>query len=411
MGKAGAWVFTKRFRRGGFGWRASRLACARIAEALAEIRAVARHDPLHAAEGAVRFLVKLSPALEHVDGSSGALGSAARAAVDALVTVIAQAPADGAMREGWLEQLFEAIQNDDPPYLESLDDRWGALCATQEFASSWADRLLDLVRHVHSERRRGQHAFTRSESACYSALFAAGRHDELIALVGGDPRPMWHDLLWVGRCNVARGNIDEAIEFMAKAVHAWTPMAGLARFAEEVLLAAGRRTEAYERYALEANRGTTYLATFRLIAGKYPEIDPDRLLADLIATTPGEEGKWFATAKTLKRFDLAMQLAWKSPCDPKTLIRAARDNIGKAPSFASEVALAALHWICQGRGYEPTSLDVRMADQLAREAGHALGQQERVALRIQTMLRSTTREVRWVRETLNLPASPEAGAS
>jgi hypothetical protein len=99
MGKAGDWAFTRRFRRGGFGWRASRLASERIAEALAEIGAVARHDPLQAADGAVRFLVKLSPALEQVDSSSGALGSAARAAVNALVPVIAQAPADGAMRE------------------------------------------------------------------------------------------------------------------------------------------------------------------------------------------------------------------------------------------------------------------------------------------------------------------------
>ena len=60
-----------------------------------------------------------------------------------------------------------------------------------------------------------------------------------------------------------------------------------------------------------------------MVSKKYPEIDADRLLTDLIATTPGEEGKWFATAKTLKRFDLAMQLAWKSPCDPNSLIRAA----------------------------------------------------------------------------------------
>jgi tetratricopeptide (TPR) repeat protein len=307
--------------------------------------------------------------------------------------------------------LFEAIQNDDPPYLESLDDRWGELCATPEVASRWADRLMDLVQHVHAARRRGQHAFTRAESACYSALFAAGRHDELIALIGGDPRPMWHDLLWIGRCKVARGEIDEAIEFMTKAVNAWTPMAGLARFAEEVLLAAGRRNEAYEKYALEANRGTTYLATFRQIAGKYPELDPDRLLSDLIATTPGEEGKWFAAAKTLKRFELAAQLAWQSPCDPKTLIRAARDNLGRAPVFAAEVALAALHWICQGGGYELTSLDVQMAYQFASEAGIALGQSDRVALRIQTMLRPATREVRWVREILNLPASPEAGPS
>jgi hypothetical protein len=28
--------------------------------------------------------------------------------------------------------------------------------------------------------------------------------------------------------------------------------------------------------------------------------DPSQILADLIATTPGEEGSWFATAKELK---------------------------------------------------------------------------------------------------------------
>jgi len=409
MGKVTEWAFTKRFRRRGFGWRASRLASERIAEAVGEINAVVRHDPLRAADGAVRFLVKLSPALEQVDSSSGALGAAARAAVDALVPAIAQAPATDVTREKWLEQLFGAIQNDDPPYLELLDERWGDLCATPEVASRWADRLMGLVQHVHADRRRGQFAFTRAESACYSALFAAGRHDELIALIGSDPRPMWHDLLWVGRCKVARGEIDEAIEFMTKAVNPWTPKAGLARFAEGVLLQAGRRTEAYEKCALEANRATTYLATYRLLSRKYPEIDADRLLIDLIATTPGEEGKWFATAKTLKRFDLAMQLAWKSPCDPKTLVRAARDNVGKNPAFAAETALAALHWICQGSGYELTSLDVQMAYRLATEAGQALGQLDRVSLRIQTMLKPTTREVRWVREMLNMPASSERG--
>lgn len=411
MGKASDWGFAKRFRRGGFGWRASRLASERIAEALSEIHAVARHDPLRAADGAVRFLVKLSPALEQVDSSSGALGSAARAAVDTLVPVIAQAPADRAMREKWLEQLFEAIQKDDPPYLELLDERWGDLCAAPEVASCWADRLVGLVRHVHAERRGGQFAFTRAESACYSALFAAGRHEELISLIGSDPRPMWHEQLWVGRCKVARGEIDGAIEFMAKAVNPWTPMAGLARFAEGVLLQAGRRVEAYEKYALEANRATTYLATYRLLSKRYPEIDTDRLLMDLIATTPGQEGKWFATAKTLKRFDLAMQLAWKSPCDPKTLVRAAKDNVGKNPAFAAEAALSALHWICEGVGYELTSLDVQMAYRLASEAGQALGQSDQVALRIQTMLEPTTREVRWVREMLNMLASSERGPS
>jgi hypothetical protein len=39
---------------------------------------------LHAADGAVRFLVKLSPALEQLDSSSGSPGGAARAAGDRL---------------------------------------------------------------------------------------------------------------------------------------------------------------------------------------------------------------------------------------------------------------------------------------------------------------------------------------
>lgn len=70
--------------------------------------------------------------------------------------------------------------------------------------------------------------------------------------------------------------------------------------------------------------------------------------------------------------------------------------------FAMEVTLAALHWICRGRGYELTALDVQtcvqMAYRLASGAGHSVGQSERVALRIQTMLRLMTREVRCVRD-------------
>lgn len=50
------WVFRARLRRAAFGWRGSKLAIARIDEALAEIRAVARHDPAAAGEGAVILL-------------------------------------------------------------------------------------------------------------------------------------------------------------------------------------------------------------------------------------------------------------------------------------------------------------------------------------------------------------------
>jgi hypothetical protein len=52
--------------------------------------------------------------------------------------------------------------------------------------------------------------------------------------------------------------------------------------------------EAYARYGLSANRAGAYLATFRAVAGKYPEKDAGEIFTDLVETTPGEEGKWFA---------------------------------------------------------------------------------------------------------------------
>src|SRR5690606_32204067 len=133
------WAFRTRFRRGAFGWKGTQLAIGRINEALTEIRAVARHDPASAAEGAVLLLEKLSPALCQIDSSSGALGNATYATVQELAPLISNAPVSASMRQKWLDRLFEAIQEDDPPYIESLGDHWGELCATQELASAWAD--------------------------------------------------------------------------------------------------------------------------------------------------------------------------------------------------------------------------------------------------------------------------------
>ena len=83
------WQFTSRFRRHTFGWR-SDTPIQRIKEALAEIKAVARKEPIVAAEGAVSLLEKLSPALERVDSSSGAIGTAVNRAIDTLVPIIAK---------------------------------------------------------------------------------------------------------------------------------------------------------------------------------------------------------------------------------------------------------------------------------------------------------------------------------
>ena len=139
------WQFAARFRRNAFGWR-SQPAIARVREAVAEIRKVRRSDAVRAAEGAVLFLEKLSPALEHVDSSSGAIGNAVNRAIEELVPVITTAPADLARRSLWLERLWEAYTTEQIPYIETLGDFWGELCAGRELASGWADALIDGLR-------------------------------------------------------------------------------------------------------------------------------------------------------------------------------------------------------------------------------------------------------------------------
>jgi len=138
------WAFAPRFRRHAFGWR-SQPAVQRVREAVAEIQKVAKKDPALAAGGSVLFLEKVSPALEQVDSSSGAIGTAVNHAIETCATIIAAAPADDRTRDHWLERLWEAHQNDEIPYIERLADYWGELCASRERASAWADRLIGTV--------------------------------------------------------------------------------------------------------------------------------------------------------------------------------------------------------------------------------------------------------------------------
>ena len=75
----------------------------------------------------------------------------------------------------------------------------------------------------------------------------------------------------------------------------------------------------------------------------------------MIATIPGEEGKWFATAKNIKLYDPALELANRTSCDPKTLTRLGRDCLDTEPAFALGSAMAALRWLGEGlgvRGYQ-----------------------------------------------------------
>ncbi len=379
------WTFRARFRRNAFGWR-SQPAVKRVREATAEIEKVARKDPLLAAEGAVIFLEKVSPALERVDSSSGSLGNAVNRAVDALADIIAAAPADAETRAAWLERLWEAYQEDAMPYIETLGDRWGDLCASPEVASRWADVLLGTCKRAWSPdpALRG---FFKGTACCLSALLAAGRYDELLALLDMSPYSMWHDRKYGVKALAALGRTAEAIEY-AEATDGLneSPIA-IAAGCEEVLLAAGQVDEAYRRYGLLANQAGTYLGWFRAVAKAYPHKAPADILADLVASTPGDEGKWFAAAKSVGLYAEAIELARRTPCDPKTLTRAARDFAEKQPRFAAAAGQLAIHWLVQGFGYEITGADVfaayRHTMQAAEHAGIADDMRERLRAEVE----------------------------
>jgi hypothetical protein len=262
------WQFASRFRRHAFGWR-SDTPILRIKEAVVEIKAVAKRDPVLAAEGAIKLLEKLSPALEQVDSSSGAVGTAVTRAIDALVPIISGAQVDRRTRHAWLHRLWDAAQDDQLSYLKGLDDHWGELCVVPELASAWADVLLPLLHQAWSPDAPSRGYFSGT-NVCLSCLAAAGRHDELLALLERSPYNSWGQRVWGVRALVAMGREVEALQYAEASRDINAPLAEIDRTCEEILLSSSMAEEAYRRYALTANTGNTNLATFRAIAKKYP---------------------------------------------------------------------------------------------------------------------------------------------
>jgi len=366
--EAHKWEFRARFRRHAYGWK-SQPAMKRVKEALSEIKRAARKDKVLAAEGAVLFLERVSPALEHVDSSSGAIGTAVHNAIAAFVDIIAAAPADEKTREKWLERLFEAHAEDRIPYIESLADHWGGVCASPEVASRWADELIDITRLALSPDKDVRGHF-HGTAACLSALYAAGRHDDLLDLLRDEK--FWHYKRWAVKALAAQGKKAEAIRCAEGSRSPWASDLDIDRLCEEMLLSSGLVDDAFKRYGRRANRAGTYLAWFRAVARKYPHKESSAILEDLVSDTPGEEGKWFAAAKDARLFDEAIALANRTPCSPQTLTRAARDFEEKNPEFALEAGMAALGWLVEGYGYEITSVDVLDAySHTMRAAGNA----------------------------------------
>ena len=376
------WTFVARFRRHAFGWK-SQPAIGRISEAVSEIKKVRRKDPLLAAEGAVRFLEKVSPAIEQVDSSSGSIGTAVNRAISALVPIIAEAPADDRLRRKWLDRLWTALEADEIPYLEGLARFWGELCATPPLAGEQADHLLAPVRMVLSADDRRISGFFNGIVACLSALLFAGRHAEVLELL--EAEEYWGLKRYAVRALIASGRKSEAIRYAEACRGPYASDREIDQLCEEILLSSGFEEEAYARYGLGANRAGTYLAWFRAVCKRYPDREPRQVLADLVAHTAGEKGKWFAAAKSAGLLDEAIELVRYSPCDPRTLTRAARDFKTTHPTFAIEAGLAALRWIADGYGYEITGLDVLQPYGFIREAAAAADNWKATRARIQAI--------------------------
>jgi hypothetical protein len=378
------WVFRGRFRRRGFGWR-SQPAVQRIREAVSEITQAARKDPVLGAEGAVQFLERVSPALEMVDSSSGAVGTAVNNAIEKLAAVIIAAPAEDAVRDLWLERLFQAVQDDDIPYIEVLPEYWGDLCVTPQLASRWADRLIQGVRYAWSPDPELRGYFIGT-NACLSALLKAGRYVDILDLLALSPRTFWEDRRWGVKALAVMGRKPEALRYAEDSRGPYASSVAISGACEEILLSSGLEEEAYRRYAIEASQKPTYLATFRAIVKKYPRKNPRDILSDLVASTPGAEGKWFAAARSAGLYAEAIELANRTPCDPRTLIRAARDEEAREPRFAVEAGLAALRWLAEGYGYEITGTDVWAAYTHTMKAAENTGCKSETLERIRKLI-------------------------
>jgi len=199
-------------------------------------------------------------------------------------------------------------------------------------------------------------------------------------------RVVWPYKSWAVKALAGMGKKSEAIRYAEASRGSWTSDSAVDRLCEEIVLSSGLADEAYRCYGLRANRAGTYLATFRSVARKYSHKSPREILNDLVQTTPGDEGKWFAAAKEEGLYDEALELASASPCDPRTLTRAAREPAMQRPDFAIGAGLLALRWLANGFGYEATGSDVWTAFSSTVAAAEHKGRAPEVRERIRKVI-------------------------
>ena len=364
-------------RAGAYSWRSSAKAIERLKSAKTEIRSVARKDPVTAAEGVIALAQRIWPAFEHIDTSSGTLGNAVNRTLEDLLPILIEAPADENTRAKWLEQLREAILDDGVDYLAPIADRFGEIAAFPELMNDHADRDLDLIRKAWSDHARFSHVTTATLTL--SCLLEAGRHEELLDLLALKKSRIWFYEKFGAEALLRQGREDDALAFAESLLredrHQWG-YHDVARFCERILIRQSREDAAYRRFGLPSASGNTYLAMWRDLVKRYPDLDARRILEDLIATR-GAKGKWFAAAKTAKYLDIALDCAAQPDAAPATLIRAARDFAIKEPGFAAQVGLHAIAHLLAGRGYEPSPFDIDTAVGHVMAASARIGQEDR----------------------------------
>ena len=98
------------------------------------------------------------------------------------------------------------------------------------------------------------------------------------------------------RALLAQTSYDDALAYAEASRGLNIPEAAVDAECETILLAAGRREQAYRQYAFRANKTDISVVTFQIITRKYPEVERRRVLADL-ASWSGDAGKWFTVAK------------------------------------------------------------------------------------------------------------------
>lgn len=373
MKQSHPWQFRSRFRTNAYSWHGTSLASKRLKEAVAEIKKVAKSDPLAAGEGCILLMERLWPALQGIDSSSGALGNAVNRTLDALIPILIAAPCDCELRAEWLQRLYEAVCDDGVQYLTPVEERWGEVCVFPELANEWADRILPLLREVWAARRPGAHV--RGDTLCLSCLLETGRYKELKEVLSLRRMSFWPNDQFLAEAMAREGRIDEAVVYAEAHHDEHYEHPGIIAFCERIFLEAGRKEEAYRRFGLFAVNATTNLSVFRKTAAQYPERDPRQVLLDLIEAR-GNKGKWFAAAKDAGFLDIALECAQTGDTEPKTLVRAARDFEETEAEFAVDVALCAIQILLRGGGYEPSTVDIQEAYGYLMAAATRLGRAE-----------------------------------